>query len=109
MKCPMCADEVLQPYEHALGIDLDFCPTCRGIWFDRSELEYLLGRALATPAPQQATPVQRVTDSTALASSPKKKSRQARAEADLEAHLRPMPTEGRQKQKWIDEMMDFFD
>lgn len=43
------------------GVQFDMCPTCRGVWLDRGELEKLMegataeGRA-AAPAPQQAAP-----------------------------------------------------
>ncbi|PZA07361.1 MULTISPECIES: zf-TFIIB domain-containing protein [unclassified Meiothermus] len=26
------------------GVELDICPTCRGVWLDRGELEKLLGQ-----------------------------------------------------------------
>ena len=45
------------------GVQFDMCPTCRGVWLDRGELEKLMegataeGRAAApAPAPQQAAP-----------------------------------------------------
>lgn len=43
------------------GVQFDMCPTCRGVWLDRGELEKLMesasadGRASA-PAPMQAAP-----------------------------------------------------
>ncbi len=42
------------------GIEIDYCPHCRGIWLDRGELEKLLERlgpaAAATPAPRYDSP-----------------------------------------------------
>ena len=44
------------------GVEFDMCPTCRGIWLDRGELEKLMGAARqeGAPAPQapQAPPSQ---------------------------------------------------
>lgn len=47
------------------GVQFDMCPTCRGVWLDRGELEKLMaaaaedGRASATPAaPAYAPPPQ---------------------------------------------------
>lgn len=37
MNCPEC-DRPLTPEDHR-GIELDVCGSCRGIWFDRGELE----------------------------------------------------------------------
>jgi len=35
------------------GVQFDMCPTCRGVWLDRGELEKLMeGSASAAPAPQ---------------------------------------------------------
>ncbi|MDO1559415.1 zf-TFIIB domain-containing protein [Brevundimonas sp. 2R-24] len=42
------------------GVQFDMCPSCRGVWLDRGELEKLMaaasedGRAQAAPAPQAA-------------------------------------------------------
>lgn len=44
MKCPRCADSTLDERERE-GVTLDACPTCRGIWLDRGELERLVARA----------------------------------------------------------------
>jgi Zn-finger nucleic acid-binding protein len=39
------------------GIEIDYCPTCRGVWLDRGELDKIIERGSATqtiaPAPQQ--------------------------------------------------------
>lgn len=44
MKCPRCQDAVLDERERE-GVTVDACPTCRGIWLDRGELERLVLRA----------------------------------------------------------------
>jgi uncharacterized protein len=34
------------------GIEIDFCPSCRGVWLDRGELDKIIERsAAATPEP----------------------------------------------------------
>ncbi len=33
------------------GVQFDMCPTCRGVWLDRGELEKLMEGASAAPAP----------------------------------------------------------
>lgn len=43
MKCPNCAVE-LQMSERN-GVEIDYCPTCRGVWLDRGELDKLLEHA----------------------------------------------------------------
>jgi Zn-finger nucleic acid-binding protein len=33
------------------GIEIDYCPTCRGVWLDRGELDKIIERSLGQPAP----------------------------------------------------------
>ena len=40
------------------GVQFDMCPTCRGVWLDRGELEKLMEGAVAFAAPMQAAPAQ---------------------------------------------------
>lgn len=56
---PSCSESPDRP--HLLiadrnGIEIDYCPKCRGVWLDRGELDKLIERAQAnaTPAPQAA-------------------------------------------------------
>jgi Zn-finger nucleic acid-binding protein len=44
MKCPNCNDQALVMSERQ-GVEIDYCPSCRGIWLDRGELDKLLERA----------------------------------------------------------------
>ena len=37
------------------GVEFDMCPTCRGVWFDRGELEKLMLEARGSSAPDQST------------------------------------------------------
>ena len=55
MKCPHCAEATLVMAERQ-GVEIDYCPNCRGVWLDRGELDKLLDRAAAqaSPAPQAA-------------------------------------------------------
>ena len=40
------------------GIEIDYCPTCRGVWLDRGELDKIIERSAADSAqpPQGAAP-----------------------------------------------------
>lgn len=51
MKCPACVNTLLVMSERQ-GVEIDYCPQCRGIWLDRGELDKLLERAAAQTAPQ---------------------------------------------------------
>ena len=48
MKCPTDGSILTMSERH--GIEIDYCPTCRGVWLDRGELDKILDRA-ATQQP----------------------------------------------------------
>ena len=43
MLCPMCQVEL--SIMDRQGIEVDFCPKCRGVWLDRGELDKLIERS----------------------------------------------------------------
>ncbi|MFP5213944.1 MAG: zf-TFIIB domain-containing protein [Acidobacteriota bacterium] len=47
MLCPMCKVDLL--IADRQGIEIDYCPKCRGIWLDRGELDKLIERSAAPP------------------------------------------------------------
>ena len=57
MLCP--TDQTPLVMSERQGIEIDYCPTCRGVWLDRGELDKIIERATAdqpAAAPQQAPP-----------------------------------------------------
>ena len=54
MACPVDGT-ALQMSERS-GIEIDYCPTCRGVWLDRGELDKIIERNAQSQAPQAATP-----------------------------------------------------
>ncbi|MEC5166370.1 Zn-finger nucleic acid-binding protein [Flavobacterium sp. PL11] len=56
MDCPTC--KVALVMSDRQGIEIDYCPQCRGIWLDRGELDKIIERSANEaptnfPAPQQ--------------------------------------------------------
>lgn len=49
MLCPVCKTQNLQMAERQ-GIEIDYCPQCRGVWLDRGELDKIIERSAAAPA-----------------------------------------------------------
>ncbi|WP_413457790.1 zf-TFIIB domain-containing protein [Herbaspirillum huttiense] len=49
MKCPVCTSHNLLISERQ-GIEIDYCPQCRGVWLDRGELDKLIDRSAASQA-----------------------------------------------------------
>ena len=50
MKCPHCPDVTLAMNERQ-GVEIDYCPQCRGVWLDRGELDKLIERSATATAP----------------------------------------------------------
>ena len=50
MKCPLCAVDLVMSDRQ--GIEIDYCPKCRGIWLDRGEIDKIIERSQAAEAPR---------------------------------------------------------
>ncbi|MGB3006528.1 MAG: zf-TFIIB domain-containing protein [Chitinophagaceae bacterium] len=50
MKCPNC-EEVLVMTERQ-GVEIDYCPKCRGVWLDKGELDKIIEKSMAAEAGQ---------------------------------------------------------
>ncbi|MCG2824886.1 MAG: TFIIB-type zinc ribbon-containing protein [Desulfurivibrionaceae bacterium] len=56
MKCPVCTQVDLMMTDRQ-GVEIDYCPQCRGIWLDRGELDKIIERTAAPAShPPQAAP-----------------------------------------------------
>lgn len=47
MKCPVDDSQLVM--SERSGVEIDYCPECRGVWLDRGELDKILERSLAQP------------------------------------------------------------
>ncbi|CAO1655161.1 MAG: zf-TFIIB domain-containing protein [Parasphingorhabdus sp.] len=45
MLCPIC--QVTLSISDRQGVEIDFCPQCRGVWLDRGELDKIIERSEA--------------------------------------------------------------
>jgi hypothetical protein len=50
MKCPVCKEVNLQMADRQ-GIEIDYCPECRGVWLDRGELDKIIERTMEEQKP----------------------------------------------------------
>ncbi len=51
MKCPVCTNVNLVMTDRQ-GVEIDYCPECRGVWLDRGELDKIIERSTVIPAQQ---------------------------------------------------------
>lgn len=58
MKCPNCNVDLVM--SERSGVEIDYCPNCRGVWLDRGELDKIIEKSSSTgqynPAPREARP-----------------------------------------------------
>jgi Zn-finger nucleic acid-binding protein len=52
MNCPIC-DVELKMSERQ-GIEIDYCPKCRGVWLDRGELDKIIERSASFAGPHHS-------------------------------------------------------
>jgi Zn-finger nucleic acid-binding protein len=45
MNCPHCGVNLLMAERQ--GVEIDYCPECRGVWLDRGELDKIIERSHA--------------------------------------------------------------
>lgn len=43
MKCPNCGSTLVMSERN--GVEIDYCPDCRGVWLDRGELDKIIERS----------------------------------------------------------------
>ena len=53
MKCPNCKDAILVMSQRQ-GVEIDYCPQCRGVWLDRGELDKILEKESVMTMPSQS-------------------------------------------------------
>jgi uncharacterized protein len=88
MKCPTCVDSTLV-LSNRDGVEIDYCPSCRGVWLDRGELDKIIERSAAEP-PRQA-------------SYAPQSSRPDFVDSDFQSNRHP---QGQRKKSWLNEIFD---
>ncbi len=54
MKCPVCSVDLTMSERQ--GVEIDYCPKCRGVWLDRGELDKIIERSGAMEEPPAREP-----------------------------------------------------
>ena len=53
MKCPLDNSDLVMTERQ--GIEIDYCPKCRGVWLDRGELDKIIEGSASHPPEQPAS------------------------------------------------------
>ncbi len=59
MRCPVDGETLVMADRN--GVEIDYCPKCRGVWLDRGELDKIIERAAGAASQAAAAVVQPVT------------------------------------------------
>ncbi|MEM9523656.1 MAG: zf-TFIIB domain-containing protein [Pseudomonadota bacterium] len=50
MRCPIDGTQLVMADRN--GVEIDYCPECRGVWLDRGELDKIIERSVVHAAPR---------------------------------------------------------
>lgn len=115
MKCPVCVTAELVMSDRQ-GVEIDYCPTCRGVWLDRGELDKIIERATAGGAPRPADPREQVRRQLEPPAPPREEPRRAPSgyqrdpDSDGPHHGHGAPhghPHARRRKSWLGELFDF--
>jgi len=105
MKCP--TDGTTLTMSERGGIEIDYCPECRGVWLDRGELDKIIERSASQPTPAAAAP------SASAPGSYEQERDQRRSEQDERySRAQQFPQSGqppyrkKKKESWLSEIFD---
>ncbi len=87
MQCPICHVELRLTERQ--GVEIDYCPRCRGVWLDRGELDKILERAAAGAPSERVEP------------------RFARPHDSDWDHPHEYPKHSRKRRSFLDDLFDF--
>jgi Zn-finger nucleic acid-binding protein len=56
MNCPVCQVELKMADRQ--GVEIDYCPKCRGVWLDRGELDKIIERSAGPQSGEARRPAE---------------------------------------------------
>jgi Zn-finger nucleic acid-binding protein len=96
MQCP--TDGTTLTMSERSGIEIDYCPTCRGVWLDRGELDKIIDRSLAQAQPAPAVP--------AAPAAPAQQSYERGDDRGYDQRGHGAPYKKKRKESWLSELFD---
>ena len=54
MQCPIDGNQLVMSDRN--GVEIDYCPHCRGVWLDRGELDKIIERSVVASPPPPPQP-----------------------------------------------------
>ena len=104
MNCPVDGAE-LQMTERQ-GIEIDYCPRCRGVWLDRGELDKLIDRSVDAPVRAEAVPARGERDAPYRRDYPDDDRRDYRDDDDYRRSERGDDPRRRKRRSFLEDLFD---
>lgn len=107
MRCPI--DNEMLVMTDRSGVEIDYCPKCRGVWLDRGELDKIIERAAAAPVVPQPTaaPVQPVQVQPQSIPQPQQAARYRRDDDDDDDNDQRGRKPYRKRESFLSDLFDF--
>lgn len=107
MRCPH--DNTQLQMMDRQGVEIDYCPSCRGVWLDRGELDKLIERGLAaTPAGHRIRDDDRDDDRRYVSPRPPAYDvRRHDDDDDDDDDRRRYGQQGKRRRGWLGDLFDF--
>ena len=109
MKCPACSVDLVMADRQ--GVEIDYCPKCRGVWLDRGELDKIIERSAnagyvsGSDEPRARAPASRAEDHDARrARAGHHRDERERHERDHDEHDRPY---GKKRGSFLSNLFEF--
>ena len=99
MKCPN--DGAVLTMSERSGVEIDYCPTCRGVWLDRGELDKILDRVTAEAPPVPTPPANQRPEPSYQGDS-----RGEYRHDPRDAYAQQRPRKPKRKEHWLSELFD---
>ena len=103
MQCP--TDGTVLVMSERSGIEIDYCPTCRGVWLDRGELDKIIERSMTQPAAAPPPPPQL----SSYEADTYERGRDDRRQQSDQRYQQPYqggPAGKKRKESWLSELFD---
>lgn len=100
MLCPVCNVPLLMAERQ--GVEIDYCPQCRGVWLDRGELDKIIDRSAAELVPPHREPT-----GYGDGEPPRRNTRDSHGK--YEKHSKYGKGKSQRRKSWLSEVFDVFD
>lgn len=110
MRCPVDDTVLVMTERH--GCEIDYCPTCRGVWLDRGELDKIIEQAtppaiLRHPAAQPLAPERPPRDETPYQSRAKRRAPRDDDDDDDDDDRRERRGRRKRGESFLSDLFDF--